>query len=169
METDCTAGRRGGAGLGRTGRRRGGSPWRQPFILRSSASRTSETIVMNVSSTARTNEFVCEPVESQTRTYHGRVWAGRRGGAGQSEARRGPAGRVGTPACLFAQESTVPVALEDNCSERFFGSTNNEFLCKPMGEESPRLRCGSSAVYPRDDGRSSFLAADQWTDAYLSL
>ena len=25
------------------------------------------------------------------------------------------------------------------------------------------------AVYLQDDGRSSFLAADKWTDAYLSL
>ena len=28
---------------------------------------------------------------------------------------------------------------------------------------------GLSAVYPRGDGRSSLLAADQWVDAYLSV
>ena len=32
-----------------------------------------------------------------------------------------------------------------------------------------RLVTGSSAIYPRDNGRSSFLAADQCADAYLSL
>ena len=38
-----------------------------------------------------------------------------------------------------------------------------------MGEQSPRLTTGSSPVYYQDDGRSSFLAADQGTDAYLSF
>ena len=38
-----------------------------------------------------------------------------------------------------------------------------------MEEQNPRLKTGLSAVYPREDGRSSFLAADPWTDAYFSL
>ena len=40
---------------------------------------------------------------------------------------------------------------------------------KSTEEQNVRLTTGLSAVYPRDDGLSSFLAADQWTDAYLSL
>ena len=47
-----------------------------------------------------------------------------------------------------------------------------------MEDQNPRLTTGSSAVYPqfirglsavyqRDDGRSLFLAADQWIGAYL--
>ena len=44
-----------------------------------------------------------------------------------------------------------------------------KFLCKPMEEQNPRLTTGLSAISKRDDGRSSFLVADQWTDDYLSL
>ena len=56
-------------------------------------------------------------------------------------------------------------------------------LCKPFScqacprksytnrwrNKNPRLNRGSSAVYLRDKKRSLFLAADQWTDAFLSL
>ena len=45
----------------------------------------------------------------------------------------------------------------------------SEILFKPMGEQNPRLTTGSSPVYHRDEKRSFFLAADQCTDAYLSL
>ena len=38
-----------------------------------------------------------------------------------------------------------------------------------MEDHNGRLTTGLSAVYPQDDGRSSFLAADQWVVAYLSL
>ena len=38
-----------------------------------------------------------------------------------------------------------------------------------MAEQNLRLTTGSSPVYKRDEKRSFFLAADQWTDAYLSL
>ena len=38
-----------------------------------------------------------------------------------------------------------------------------------MREQSPRLTTDLSAVYQRDEKRSLFLAAEQWTDAYLSL
>ena len=44
------------------------------------------------------------------------------GGAGRAES-----GQVGTPADLFAQETTDPFApqgVEDNCAGRLFGSTN---------------------------------------------
>ena len=36
----------------------------------------------------------------------------------------------------------------------------SEILFKPMGEQSPRLTRGLSAVYHRDEKRSLFLAAD---------
>ena len=54
----CTAGPRGGAWLGRTGRRRVGSPRRQLFPLPSRASRASKTSVLNNFSKARTNEII---------------------------------------------------------------------------------------------------------------
>ena len=38
-----------------------------------------------------------------------------------------------------------------------------------MGERNQRLTRGLSAVYQRDRERFSFLAADQCTDAFLSL
>ena len=38
-----------------------------------------------------------------------------------------------------------------------------------MGERNVRLTSGLRPVSPRDDSRSSFLAAEKWTDAYLSL
>ena len=47
----------------------------------------------------------------------------------------------------------------------------SEFLCKPMEEQKPaqdrRFIRGSSAVWQRDEKRSLFLAADQWTDAFF--
>ena len=82
----------GGAGPGRTGRRRIGSSWKQPSLV---LPRASSTYVLNASPGARTSEILCKPVE----------------------------------------------------------------------EPNPLLTSGLSAVYPRDDGRSSFLAADQWTGA----
>ena len=62
-------------------------------------------------------------VESKTRTHHGRVESGgaRRGGWA------GRARQDGTPTCLFAQDTTVPRALqgiEDNRPEHLFGSAN---------------------------------------------
>ena len=37
-----------------------------------------------------------------------------------------------------------------------------------MGEQNPRLTTGLSVVYQWDEKRAFFLAADQWTDAFLS-
>ena len=63
------------------------------------------------------------PVESKTRTHHGRV--------GSGGARRcGWAGRArqdGTPTCFPAQDTTVaraPLGIEDKCPEHLSGSTN---------------------------------------------
>ena len=55
--------------------------------------------------------------EPKTRTYHGRVGAGRR-----------MAGPEGTSTFRLAQETCVPRAhqgTEDNCPERLFASTNS--------------------------------------------
>ena len=45
----------------------------------------------------------------------------------------------------------------------------SKILCKLMEEHNDRLTSGSFAVYPQDEKRSLFLAADQWTDTFLSL
>ena len=109
------------------------------------------------------------PVESKTRTYHGRVGtgrrtAGRRGGAGPGRTGRRQIGspRI-QPSPLPSKASNTPVL---NVSS---GSRTSEMLCKPVGEQSPRWTRVGSAVYQRDEKRSSFLAADQWTVAFLSL
>ena len=90
-------------------------------------------------------------------------------------AGRSGAGQDGMPTGRFVQEKAVPLAIQlakackaskttflDVSSE----ARTNEFLCKPMGEQSVRLTSGSRPVYPQDHGRSSFLAADQWTVAH---
>ena len=45
----------------------------------------------------------------------------------------------------------------------------SETLCKPIEEQNQRLTRGLPPVYERDEKRSLFLAADQWTEAFLSL
>ena len=100
----------------------------------------------------------------------------RRGAARRSgTVRQSGAGQDGTATGRFAQETTVPPApqgfqgIENNNPELLFGSTNKKSYVNRMEEQHQRLTTGLSAVYPRDDGRSSFLAADQETDGDLSL
>ena len=97
--------------------------------------------------------------------------SGRSGGWWGGGAGRGVA--VGTPTERFAQEPwCFPgfPSIEDICFHNcFFSKTSKQILCKPMGEENVRWTTGLSAVYPRDEGCSSSLAADQCKDAYLSL
>ena len=45
----------------------------------------------------------------------------------------------------------------------------SETVVNRMREQNQRMTSGLSAVYPRDEKRSLFLAADTWTDAFLSL
>ena len=96
----------------------------------------------------------------------GRGSACRDGGADRAEQDRRPTGR-------FAEEKTKFLAaqsIENECYELLFGSNKQtQILYKSMEEQSPRLTRGLFAVYLRDEGHSSFLAADQCTDAYLSL
>ena len=66
--------------------------------------------------------------------------------------------------CFGGLFSSFPTVLHVSSEAR-----TKEILCKPMEEQSPRLTAGLSPVYQRDEKRSSFLAADQCTDAYLSL
>ena len=72
-----TARRRGEAGPGRTGRRRVGSPRRQPFLLPFSASNTP---VVNVSSDARTSGFLGKPMGEQNVRFDDRLISGFVGG-----------------------------------------------------------------------------------------
>ena len=94
--------------------------------------------------------------------------AGRSGAAYGRAARRGGGGARG--AGPDANESVRP---GDN--RPFYPLHNpleartNEHLCKSMEEDNGRLTIGLSAVQPREDGRSSSLAADQRIDAYLSM
>ena len=66
------------------------------------------------------------------------------------------------PSQLSNKTLLLPGALggiEDNCSERLFESTNKEVLYKTMEEQNVRGTSGRWPFYLRDDGRSSFLAA----------
>ena len=108
-------------------------------------------------------------VESKARTYQGRVGAGRR-----TAGRRGGgrAGQDGTPMGRSAQETDIPCAFRGfqgivrNCPERPPGSKNKR---NPSNTELGNTITGWPAVDPRDEGCSSFLVADQWAVAYLSL
>ena len=57
-----TAQQRGQAGPGRKGRRRSGSPKRHLSLV---PTRVPKTTVLDVSSEARTKEFLCKPAEEQ--------------------------------------------------------------------------------------------------------
>ena len=106
-------------------------------------------------------------VESKTRTYHGRVESGRMAG------RRGGAGQDWMPTEQVAHDTNVfriLQGIEETSPERLSRSMNkrNSILSR-MRELNHRLTGGLSAVYPRDEKRSLFLAADQRTVALLSL
>ena len=105
-------------------------------------------------------------VESKTRTYHGRV------GSGRPAERPGRVGQDWVPTELFAQETKVLVPTKASKKRRFNVSPEartNEILCKPKEKQNQRLTRGWPAVYHRDRERSFSLAADQRTDAFLSL
>ena len=58
--------------------------------------------------------------------------------------------------------------IEDDCSGRsFLEALINEMQFTSFKNHSKKLTGGRQAVYRRDDGLSSFLAADQWTNTYL--
>ena len=108
-------------------------------------------------------------VESKTRTYHGRLAAGRQTAGRPGRAGPGRTGRrrVGSPRrqpTLLSSRASKTIVLNDSSEAR-----TTEFICKSTEEQNRRLTTGSSAVYHWDRERSSFLAADQCTDAYLSL
>ena len=145
----------GGAGAGRSG-----APKGRPSI---SSPRAPKPNILDDSSTART------PVETKTWTYHGRVRIGRRTAGRRGWAGTGRTGRrrVGSPRrqpsplpSRRSKKTLLGVSLE---------ARTKETLCKPKEEQNPRLTRSSSAVYPRNDGRSLFLVVDQGTDASLSL
>ena len=102
-------------------------------------------------------------MESKTRTHHGRVGSG---GAGQA----------GWDADVFfrTRHNRMPYrASETTVLNNYSEARTSDFLCKPnAGTKSPvddRFTSGLRPVYHQDEKRSLFLAADQCTDAYLSL
>ena len=85
-----------------------------------------------------------------------------KGGSGRGDAKQNM-----VPTFRWPWKPTAPLALQrtvNNWSER---------LCKPNGGTKPavdpRFITGLSVVYHRDRHRSSLLAVDQWTEAYLFL
>ena len=108
------------------------------------------------------------PVESKTRTRNGRVgsaWRSADGGAGRRWAEQGADISV-------TLEANRPLALQRNVKtvlNVYSQTRTKEILCKPLREQNVRLTRGLSPVYHRDCERSSLMAVDQCTDAYLSL
>ena len=93
------------------------------------------------------------PAASKTRIYHGRVGAGRRttgwpGGAEPGSSGRRPIGSTRRQPFTLSSRASKRTVL--NVSR---GARTSETPCKPM----------------RDDGRASFLVADQCTDDYVLL
>ena len=96
---------------------------------------------------------VNRPVESKTRTHHGRV--------GSGGARRGVcAGRArqdGTPTGMFAQETTVTRSLqgiEDNCPEHLFGSTDKGKLEHALREKGLQRQKGVDPMVSSQEVRA---------------
>ena len=109
-----------------------------------------------------------ESVESKTRTYHGRVRAGRR-----TAGRRGAAGPDRTELDGTVRPGDnhplCPPELPAHRRQLSWTSLRKHEQTNYYGNRWRNKTHGWPAVSPRDDGRSSFLAADQRTDAYLSL
>ena len=77
-------------------------------------------------------------------------------------------GRVGTPTGKFAQEETVPLALqgiEETVLDDFSEARTTEFLCKRLEVQSKRL----TTCLSLERRVSLFLAANQCVDALLPL
>ena len=93
----------------------------------------------------------------------GRVGAAHGGAAGRRRA-------DGTPTGRFAQE-TIDLVLSKASNTLVLNDSpearTSKILCKSVEGQNPRFTSGLFAVYPRDDGRSSFLAAYQWIDAFF--
>ena len=111
-----TAGRLGAAGL---------AEWYADRFVRAGHNCPScplghrRQLFLNISSEAQTREFL--PIESKTRTYHGRV------GSGRTAGWRGGVGQDWVPTEMFAQETSLPRTLqsiEETSLERLSRSTN---------------------------------------------
>ena len=109
------------------------------------------------------------PVEFKTRTHNRRVGSARRradGGARRRWAEQ-------RDDILDALEANRPSGPPAHCKQLFRTSLRKheqkKILCKPWREQNVRLTRGLSPVYHQDRERSSLLAVDQSTDAYLSL
>ena len=136
----ATRGGRGEAVRGEAGRGRGGAI-RPEQNLTVPIPRGRKTAVLDYPAGEQSHTTLCKPVESKTRTYNGRVesgrTAGRRGGVGQNSSPRRQAALVPSKATKTRRLNVPPEAR------------TSEIVCKPMGEQSPRLTRGLSAVHPR--------------------
>ena len=94
----------------------------------------------------------------------GRRGARRGGGAQRGRAEQNADGSGGPEASRLSS----PPGYRGQLSGTSLQARTSEILRKPMKEQNPRLTRGWPAVFQRDVKRSSFLAADQCTDAYLS-
>ena len=105
-------------------------------------------------------------VESNTRTYHGRVRSKR-----QAERPDG-VGQAWMPTELPAKKQKTTVFTKASKKNRFNISPEaqtSEFPFKPTVQHNQRLTTGLLAVYQGDVKRALCLDAEQWTDVLLSL
>ena len=107
-----------GARSRRIGSKQSCSPRGQSFLLFSKASKTRS---LSVSPEARSTAILCKPVQSKTRTYHGRV------GSERPAERPGGFGQDCVPTELFAQETKVHRSfhsIEEHSLQRLPRNTN---------------------------------------------
>ena len=94
----------------------------------------------------------------------GTAQGGRRSGETLGKTRCRHFGGLGTQPPLWPSG-----ALSKTVLNVFSQARTKEILCKPVEEQNLRFTRGLSAVYQWGRKRSSLLAVDQCTDAYLSL
>ena len=151
-----TAGPWGGAEPGKTGRRRVGSPRRQPSLA--PPIRPTKTFVRHVYVSARTSEMPCKARGEQA-VY--------------------PQFIRGTTAALrswmqilfiFSRFSIFANLFIRRMSGKNHIDTNGKQASWTRGTAGGWRAVGKRgrAVYPQDGGRSSFLTSDQWGDAFMS-
>ena len=107
---------------------------------------------------------------SSPKSGHTTGGSGRHGA--RRTARRGDAGQNKVPTFRWLWKPIDPLALQRTVKTVLNESSQartKKILCKPLRGNNVRFIRGLSPVYHRDRERSSLLAVDQCTDAYLSL
>ena len=164
---DALRGKRGGCVLGGPTRRRpllpGPAPPRRPALGRSDSLRPWHVRVYDSTSVSTGICRVQNPdIPRAGVGAHG--GAAGRGRAGLDANRNVRPGNNG--------DSRTLQGIEKNCLNVRTSPQKHEqakSYLNRMWEQNFRLTRGLSAVYHRDEKRSLFLAADQWTVAFLSL